>query len=491
MDYLRLRSFVDAAPAMRLLQARNVAYVVSFLYRRFKKARTISIPHSELLPAVAAFREELQEHDPDALRDKPESYLTDWCEKRWLRRVLEAGRNEPVYQLTPHSEEVIEFLDRALHRDTGFVGTESRLRTIITLLDELVVGASSDPAVHLERLRRDKAAIEEQIARIEQDGIVLPYGPTRIREQFATAVDLLKQLQGDFRAVEDKFREITQRVQQRQVHGVDSRGGILADALDSEDALKQEDQGVSFFEFLRFIQSPEQQERLHAIIQTLLRIRELAEQTDGLETVRRMVTVLLAEAEKVVQTTRRLSSTLRRLLDSRVQHERRRLAELLQHIRGLAVAMNDDPPRAEVSLEVDARLDIVAPLSRTDWSPPAQFEEIDLSEHVPDDDSKLEAFRHYASLRPIDWLGIRRRIDDALAQQESVTLGQLVMANHPTAGVLDVVGYLETASEQGHLIDRTATEEIVLSSRDVNEVTRRLLVKAPLVTFLRHANNDH
>jgi Protein of unknown function (DUF3375) len=476
---------------MRLLRAGNVPYVVAFLYRRFKKARTIAIAHSDLLPAIASFREEVQEHDPEALRDKPESYLTDWCEKRWLRRVLEAGRSEPVYQLTPHSEEVIEFVDRALHRDAGFIGTESRLRTIITLLDELVVGASSDPAVHLERLRRDKAAIEDEIARIEQDGVVKQYGPTRIREQFATAVDLLKQLQGDFRAVEDKFREITQRVQQRHVYGAESRGGILADALDSEDALKQEDQGVSFFEFLKFIQSPEQQARLQTIIQVLLRIAELADQTDGLETVRRMVTVLLTEAEKVVQTTRRLSSTLRRLLDSRIQRERRRLAELLQQIRGLAVAMNEAPPRSEIALEIESDLAIASPWARTDWYPPAEFEEIDLTEHVPDEDAKHEAFREYASLRPIDWLGIRSRIDAALTQHERLTLGRLVAEKHSGAQVVDLIGYLETAREYGHIIDRAAREELEIATGDAAGRFRRLRVTIPLVTFLRRPSDGH
>lgn len=491
MDYLRLTSYFDAAPTMRLLRAGNVAYVVAFLYRRFKKGRTSAIPHSELLPALATFREEVQEHDADALRDKPESYLTDWCERRWLRRVLEAGRNEPVYQLTPHSEEVIEFVDRTLRRDTGFVGTESRLRTIITLLDELVIGASSDPEVHLERLRRDKAAIEEQIARIEQNGIVSQYGPTRIREQFTTAVDLLKQLQGDFRAVEDRFREITQRVQQRHVYGAESRGGILADALDSEDSLKQEDQGVSFFEFLRFIQSPEQQARLQSIIQSLVRIQQLADQADGLEVVRRMVTVLLAEAEKVVQTTRRLSSTLRRLLDSRVQFERRRLAEILQQIRGFAVAMCDDPPRSDVALEIDGDLGITSPWSRTDWCPPAEFEELDLTEHVPDDDAKYEAFREYAALRPIDWIGIRNRIDAALLQHEHLTLARLVAERHPGAQIVDLIGYLETAREQGQQIDRIAREELCITAGDGSGRVRRLRVTVPLVTFTRRSADGH
>jgi hypothetical protein len=491
MDDLRLKSFVDAAPAMRLFRAGNLAYVAAFLYRQFKTARSTSIPHSELLPALATFREELQENDPDAMRDRPESYLTDWCEKRWLRRLLEGGRSEPVYQLTPHSEEVLEFLDRGLHQDVAFVGTESRLRTVITLLDELVVGASSDPGLHLERLHQERVRIEGTIARIEREGVVTPFGPTRIREQFATAVDLLKQLQGDFRAVEDKFREITQRVQQRHVEGVGSRGGILSDALDSEDALKREDQGVSFFEFLRFIQSPAQQERLQAIIQALLKIQELAEQGDGMETVRRMVTVLLGEAEKVVQTTRRLSSTLRRLLDAQVQQERRRVAELLQQIRALAVSMAEAPPRDEVGLRIDACLDIASPWSRTDWCPPVEFELIDLTDHVSDDDAKLLAFKEYAALRPIDWLGIQNRIDRALSENEQMTLGRLVGERHPGADVVDLIGYLETAREQGHPIDRNGWEEVVLAARGVVESRRRLRVTVPLVTFTRRRLHVH
>ncbi|MBN8625712.1 MAG: DUF3375 family protein [Planctomycetes bacterium] len=483
MNFQRLKSYLDTAPSMRLFQARNVAYVVCFLQRQFKKARSISIPHSELLPALATFREEMQELDREALRDKPEAYLADWCEQCWLRRVLEAGRNEPVYQLTPHSEEVISFLDRALSQDLGFVGTESRLRTVIRLLDELVIGASSDPAVHLERLHRDQAVIAQEIERIEREGIVKPYGPTRIREQFGTAVDLLKQLQGDFRAVEDQFKAITLRVQQRHAEGVGSRGGILGDALDAEDALKREDQGISFFEFLRFIQSPIQQDRLHVIIQELLQIEELASQTAGMETVRRMVSVLLAEAEKVAQTTRRLSGTLRRLLDSRIQSERRRTAELLRQIRGLAATLNEAPPRDTVALEVDAEVGLSGPFSRTDWSPPTEFEQLDLTDHTPDEDAKLDAFRMYAALRPIDWIGIRRRIDDALVQHERLTLGKLVAERHPTARVVDVVGYLETAREQEHLIDRAATEEVLLLPREEDE--RSLLVTVPLVTFVR------
>ena len=69
-------------------------------------------------------------------------------------------------------------------------------------------------------------------------------------------------------------------MQERQCGGNDTRGGILEFALDAEDILKREDQGVSFYEFVRLILAPAQQERLQDIIQQLGRIPELVEQEE-------------------------------------------------------------------------------------------------------------------------------------------------------------------------------------------------------------------
>lgn len=480
MDASRLLTYFDSSPVIRLLKATSAPFVVAFLVRRFKESRVITVPHSELLPALAAFQEETRESYPDALLDRPETYLTDWCDKQWLRRKVEAG--ESVYQLTPAAEQVIEFLDQALHREVAFIGTESRLRMIMELLDQLALGASGDPDVHLKRLKEDKARIDQEIARLEQGGGVTPFPPTRIREQFAMAVDELKKLQSDFRAVEEKFKDITQQVQQRHVQGVDSRGGILGHALDSEDALKVEDQGVSFFAFLEFIQSPQQQERLEAIITTISRLPDLVEQPDGLEVVRRMVPVLLAEAEKVLQTTRRLSATLRRLLDTHAQNERRRVAELLQRIQALAASMSTDPPR-DVQLEMDDSLEIVSPFSRTDWAPPVEYEVVNLAEKSFDHSHKVEAFRELARLHPIDWIGLRRHIQAILSRRHQPSIATLLEDWAAPAGLIEIVGLLEIAREDGHLVAHDATEEIVLPPRENDH--RTLVVTVPLVTFVR------
>jgi Protein of unknown function (DUF3375) len=249
----KLSIYFETSPAVRLLQAVTSPFIVCFLHERFKRGHRIVIAHSELLPALAAYQESLHEAGFDGLRDKPDEYLRDWSSpaKRWLHRFLEAGRSEPMYQLTPHSEAVIEFVERALQQDLTFVGTESRLRLVMQTLEELLIGASNDPAMRLKYLRDEQARIVAEIEDIEQNGCVKTFAPTRVREQFALAVQMLKQLQGDFRAVEEKFKEITRQVQQRQMQGLDSRDGILGDALGAEDELKRQDQGVTFFEVAR------------------------------------------------------------------------------------------------------------------------------------------------------------------------------------------------------------------------------------------------
>jgi hypothetical protein len=172
---------------------------------------------------------------------------------------------------------VFAFLDQALNKELGFVGTESRVRIVIDTLADLVAGASTNVDVTLRHLREARAKIDDEIARVLTGGAVATYEPAQVRERFATAVTLLKQLLGDFRAVEDRFKEITRQVQERQVDGKESRGTILAFALDSEDLLKGEDQGVSFYEFVNSIRSPVHQDRLQAMIEGLTQPRAHAE----------------------------------------------------------------------------------------------------------------------------------------------------------------------------------------------------------------------
>jgi len=476
--------FFEASPAVRLLRSPNAPYIVAFLDEQFKRAGRITIPFSDLHAALIAYLEGLHETHADALRDKPDTYLADWCssETRWLHRFLESGRSEPVYQLTPETEDVFTFLDHCLERHFGFVGTESRLRLVMEALDDLVVGASDDPQARLAHLRTERERIDREISRIEGEGSISRYQPAQVRERFGTALSLLKQLQGDFRAVEDKFKEITRQVQERLAEGHDTRGGILGFALDAEDLLKREDQGVSFYEFVRFILSPSQQEQLEAIIGQLAGIPELAEQAEGLEAVRKMVPLLLAEAEKVMRTNQRLSATLRRLLDVRARRDRERVSELCAEILRLATLMAANPPRAHVGVDIETRVGIASPFARTFWNEPHRFAAIDISEHAPDEERRAEVLRVLAEMRRLDWRRMRERVKAAIARDGSATLGEVLAEYPPDAGVVEVLAYLQIARDDGHSISRDAVEEIVLPcSRRAGQT---LALALPLVRFV-------
>jgi hypothetical protein len=487
----KLLVYFETSPALRLLRSPNAAFIVDFLDQQFKRAGRITVPFSDLCAALAAYQEAVQATDPDVLRDKPENYLSGWCssDTRWLHRFLEAGRNEPVFQLTPHTEDVFTFLDRVLEQDLGFVGTESRLRLVIETLADLVVNASDDPETRLNHLRGEKLRIEREIAQIESEGLVKRYQPAQIRERFATAVSLLKQLQGDFRAVEEKFKEITQQVQQRQNTGRDTRGGILEFALDAEDVLKHEDQGVSFHEFVRFILSPLQQDKFQAIIQQLMHIEELAEQVEGLETIRRMVPLLLAEAEQVMRTNQRLSATLRRLLDVKAYRDRQRVAELLREIIVLAASLAPHPPKDTFGVDVETKVAIASPFHRTFWSEPTQFAHVDLTEYEADADRRAEAFRALALMQRLDWRGMRASIQATITNDGSVSLGDLLTKHPPDAGAIEVLGYLQIARDDGHIISREAEEEIILPTR--NGDRRAIRITVPLVRFIPKTGGNY
>ncbi len=479
----RLQVYFETSPAISLLRSPNAPYAIDFLHRQFKQSGRITVRLSDLVAALADYQDHLHETQPERLRDKPEVYLAQWCanETRWLHRFLEANQTEASYELTPHTEHVLAFLERALEHDLGFIGTESRLKMIIDTLADLVVQASDDPAKRLTHLQAERERIDQEIARIERDGQVASYQPAQIRERFSIAVMLLKQLQGDFRAVEEQFKRITQQVQRRQAEGADNRGQILAFALDSEDLLKQQDQGVSFYEFFRLIISPAQQEKLAAIIQELGRIDELAKQLDGMTAVKGMIPSLLTEAEKVMRTSQRLSATLRRLLDARAGRERQRVAQLLREIRGLAALVADNPPRDIVALELETKIEVNSPLTRSFWIAPQWFETVDLTEHFTDHGRRADAFRALANMQRIEWRRLRQRVQSAAGRSGGTTLGSLLEEEPPKAGVVEVLAYLQIAVEDKHYVDREATERVILpSDRDGNPP---LILELPLVRF--------
>ncbi len=138
-------------------------------------------------------------------------------------------------------------------------------------------------------LKSQQAAIQQRWTISNPERLFRSIDPLRSVSVFQTAIQLLKGLQSDFRAVEERFQEIARDVQKLQSSGDDSRGRILGFALDAEDMLKQQDEGISFYAFAKFLLSPTQQNAVRKNIEEIQKLTALADQQDSLYRLRRMV----------------------------------------------------------------------------------------------------------------------------------------------------------------------------------------------------------
>lgn len=466
MQLHQLISFFSTNPAAKLLCSPHSAYVIYFLHQHFKSEANLATPQSELAAKLSQFLESIHATEPGVLQQSAETYLTNWStgDTRWLSRYFDSQHAESLYQLTPQTEDVLKFLSEVLERTINFVGTESRLTRIIDTLSNIVIRGSDDPVRRLDFLRAERQRIDAEIQSIEAGNAVPTHSPTALRERFNDVVSDLISLQGDFRAVEESFKAITRDVQKQQVESAESRGDILAYALDAEDRLKEDDQGASFQAFVRLILSQTQQDDLERIIGQLDEITELAKLVEGKQRVKGMIKSLSAEAEKVLRTTRRLSSTLRRLLDSRTSAARRRLAQVLRAIQSRAARRAEDPP--SIGIDVYTELELSNLHQRTFWESPVRFDDVKIVTNEPADDDRLLAFRDLAAMQRLDWESMRGNIAAMLRASMTVTLPQLLEANPAESGAIEVLGYIQLAHEEGHHVDESQVEVVLVADSE-------------------------
>lgn len=295
MRLAQITTLFDASPTIRLLGSDSAPFVIDFLNLTFKKAGLLTAGHEDLKQQLLIYIEHLHETDPDYLKGPADRYLLHWSDSGWLNRHLQSSAAEPQYQLTRHAEDAIQFIDHLISRRTGLVGTESRLRLIIDTLTDLVHGASSDPDKRLAYLEQQRDAIQREIDALHHGRPVDVYKPSQIRERFQMAVGLLKTLQSDFRAVEERFHGIAMRVQHEQQAALETRGQILGKAMDAEDVLKTEDEGISFYAFIAFLFSPDGQQTLRQTIDEVTRLEAIQDERDSIMRLRSMVRSLLTD----------------------------------------------------------------------------------------------------------------------------------------------------------------------------------------------------
>lgn len=489
MQYDILRSHLKQSAAVKLLQSQNGPLILGFLYDQFKQKQQIAIPHTQLVESLEAYIESINESYPDQYKQTADSYLKQWCDEksRFLRRYFPANRDDPVYELTADTEQTLIWLDSS--QKSEFVGTESRFLRIFDLLNEIVMYSTGDVEARLEQLEQQKAEIQAQIDRIKTTGNIEQFSDTQIKERFFEANDTARRLLADFQEVEENFQAIVREVQQQQLVLDARKGQIVEHVLDADQLLKESDQGRSFYSFWEFLMSSRRQDELQKLLAAVYELPEVSA-LDGRQSsqLRRLKRSLIDAASKIIESNRRLGEQLRKLLNEQNMAEARRVIDLAQEIKKLAIELADTRlPRTKDFFELEGDPLIVLPIERPLWTPPIQinYANVELPE-VLDDRLTADDLASLYNQFYIDKSVLKRQIATLLETRPTVSLAELIAVFPLKQGLAELVTYLLMAEENrpdaaggaAHGIDESVWEAIPL-----DEDGR--MIRIPRVVFSR------
>jgi Protein of unknown function (DUF3375) len=480
VDYEAIEALRARHPAWRLLRANNASLILSFLGDFFVENNRGACPVSEV---AAALDDQLYSLNREAATDdgearfpkEPQAYLEDWAatEVGFLRRFYPARNDEVHYEVTPAFEKAYAWVESL--RARSFVGTESRLHTIVELLRQIVHGSETDPQVRLTELRRQRDEIDAQITAVEA-GDVIVMDETGVRDRYqqfsATARDLLS----DFREVEENFRSLDRAARERIAGWDGSKGELLADLMGSRSDIAGSDQGRSFQSFYDFLLSESRQDELSDL---LSRVSAL----DSVEADRRVRSIhhdWAEAAERAQHTVRQISEQLRRFLDDQVWLENRRVLDLVRAVENQALELRDDPP--EIGLVVDVPgIEIVLPFERPLYSPPPASDVESLI--PPTEDAELDADLLFSQTY-IDSARLASNIRSLLPENSSALLSDIIEMYPIEQGAAELVGYL-ALSDDGISVEMDDRDESLLDIGDSAVTDRARRVRLAKVTVRR------
>lgn len=507
---------LDSDSGLQLLRTPSARFVIPFLYTQFRVNNISSISSDDLESSLVSFlmqhREEekvLQEDlrnvelyeedigslDKDSggfgetrsfLKDnldfqvRAKKYVTLWCsdEKAILRRYYNR-QNIAVVELTPSIERLLTFLEEI--EPKKFVGTESRFKTILFQLRELNQNINEDPETRIASLKKQKKLIDDEIKKIQETGIVKTFNEVQIQERVEEIVRNSKSLLGEFRQVEENFRNILQEIYKRQSEIEATKGTILGYTLDTDAKMRESPQGQSFSSFWNFIAQDSDNE-----IANLARGISQEVQNDSTDFLLYLKRNLYNSGKKIVEQNRTLTERLNRILKQENANERLQIKALISEIKSFVHTYSEkicDEKKlfTEKIMSVEAKPELAFPQARKPEPPEknSEFNEIKPFEKDATDIRDLsELFTQFY----IDEKKLYEYISKYKKNHSPTqfTLKDLVQDFPIKKGLSELVAWFGIANKEKYItIEAEKTDEITYQKDG-----RIITVKVPRMVFL-------
>ena len=470
MDFYAINSLRETNAAWALLRAQNAPLALSFFMTAFTGPNQRNLGRQQLIDVLDdvlfALRDSLGE---DAFPRSASNYLDDWAasEKAWLRKYYVPGQDEPRYDLTPATEDVVRWVESLRGRD--FVATQSRLTSIFAVLKQLVQQSETDPEVRLAELQRQRDGIDVEMQRI-RDGHIKVMSEPEALDHFQQLTALAKDLLSDFREVEQNFRKLDREVREQIATWDGTQGELLASIFANQQDISSSLQGRTFQGFWDYLMSPQLRAELRDLLLRATRIESLA-QLDNVHAVANLHQDWLPAVEQTQMTVRQLSQQMRRLLDDKVFLENKRIMQLIRSIESATLGTRGRSPSGTFMDIAAPSVEVVLPFERPLYEPTRRMMVDD--DVVTADDADLDAAALFSQFH-VDKERLASHIDAVLADADHATLSDITDAYPLSQGLAEIVAYYQLAAEsEWASINTTGSQQLswALPDGSIREAT--------------------
>lgn len=259
-------------PTLDLLHGRYAPFVVAALSLMFTAERP-AVPVADAHVEAGTFVEELRAAglDLDERRipgGTGREICRYWVRVGWLVPHIQDGVE--LYRLSAQAVGALEVAGRAGGGSAKV--SRSRVRTLLESVEQLTQSAETDPAKRLARLRDERAAIDAEIARLEDDEDVFePIDDDQLLEDTENVLHLTRELPADFVRVAESINAMQRDVIAELRRDERPTGEVIREYLHrGEHVMDATPEGRAFAGALKLIGDPEHidnlTEQLHGLL---------------------------------------------------------------------------------------------------------------------------------------------------------------------------------------------------------------------------------
>ncbi|MBL7838514.1 MAG: DUF3375 domain-containing protein [Cyclobacteriaceae bacterium] len=476
IDSSKIAEIINTSPSVELLRLRNREAIVGFLVKTFSNLQgTISSDsiHNQLADYLEFKHIENDDENEIELIDtyevKAKKYIQSWTNKGFLTNYQDE-QGEIFYELSSHSSKTIDWLSSLKKEE--YIGTESKFRNIFSQLKELVEFTNDNTENRIQLLEIKKLEIEQQIQRIKTGEDVKVFQEYEIVPRFNQLNQSAKELLSDFREVEENFKEITKAIYQKHADGSLAKSDILEFTFDALDALKESQQGKSFYAFWSFILNPDLQKEWETLTKELYKTLESKSIPVNDQFLKGMKKHLHGSGQKVYKANDKMAEKLSRIIRESESSKSEATKNIIQEIKKQLVELSKARRKPEFSFELETEIEISLSFERKLTT--EQSEELTYTNKPRIADDSITSSNHLGKLfsqSNVDKELLRKRVKDLLKEKSQATLLD-VIENYGglEKGLPELFGYIGIVKEFKHNISPEKTQSIVFDTKNQKQI---------------------